>query len=311
MENEKHKTRNAILVVLLFISILALSAVVPARWIGGEKKVVLLPKLDLTLLASPQNVATDRNRDGDISWKEVIDDTLDAPASTLAELQKNKPDPKAIEQLNDPNNLTASFSKNLYLPTAYLKKNNITDEAAKSDALARLVQDEKAKLTKTTYRLSDITIAPSESKQTIQVYGNSMATLLKRTVSKEIVTKELTSVIAYSETKDASTLVELAKSVERLDSIIQKMKTMPVPISAASYHLLALSRVADYREVVFNLSKIESDPIRASFVIDSYTESTALIFKLYQQLSAYFKLSNVTFTSQDPGYVFIVGYTLE
>ncbi len=305
---ETHKTRSSLIILGSVLLLLGLSAMIPAKWIGGGKTVVHNQKIDLSLMTSPNQIAKDINGDGGISWKEIVVSTLNASSSVA---QGEPVDRKAIEELNDPNNLTASFSKNLYLLSAYFDKNGITDEVTKQKAVNELIENERKKITHTSYGYKDIVVAKTESKESLRAYGNVVAQLLQKTLSKEIGRKDLYSITTYSETKDPSALQDLITNKKNLDSILQKMLTLSVPPSLVSYHLLAINRIASYRDLVKNLSVADTDPMRASFVLNDYTNTTILVFRLYEQFATYFTSHGVVFNEKEPGYVFTVGYTIE
>ncbi len=309
--DESYKTRNSLIVLGSVVFLFGLSAVIPARWVGGSPKVIRSPKIDLSRMTSPSQIAKDINGDGGVSWGEIITSTLGASSSALETIKKTSVDQKAIEELNDPNNLTASFSKNLYLLSAYFEKNGITDEATKARALNELIQNEKKKITHTVYKYSDLLVAKTESKDSLKSYGNTMAQLLQTTLSKEIASKDLYSITLYSETKDASALKDLVSNKKRLDAVLQKMISVSVPPSAISYHILTVNRVASYRDLVKNLSTADADPMRASFVLNDYTNTTLLVFRLYEQFSNYFTSRGIIFDSKEPGFIFVAGYTIE
>jgi hypothetical protein len=245
-----------------------------------------------------------------VSWKEIITGTLGATSSALETIKSVEVDPKAIEELNDPNNLTASFSKNLYLVSAYLDQNGITDEQAKNQALVKLMADERAKLVFTTYGYKDIIVAKTESKESVRAYGNTIAPQLQTVLSEKITTSDMMSVSNFSTSKNPADLLPLIKNKKRLDTIINKFLTVSVPPSALSQHLLILNRISRYRDTLDNLSKMDTDPLRATLVVDGYIETAGMIVRLFNQLSTYFDTQGIVFFPQEGGYVFTVGYTM-
>jgi hypothetical protein len=85
---------------------------------------------------------------------------------------------------------------------------------------------------------------------------------------------------------------------------------MPIPPSATIYQLLALNRITMYRDNLDNLSKADTDPIRARISLDQYTQVMTLIFYIPNQLHNNFDTQNIVFSSKDAGYLFTVGYNI-
>lgn len=310
MEKESTQTSRSIAVLGILITLIAVSAVVPAKWLGGEPKKQPHKKLNYTLATSPGEVAQDLDKDGKISWNEVINDTLQPSASTSAKLSKIAVDPKSIAELNDPNNLTASFSKNLYISSAYLVKNGINDEKSKAEVLANIMQQEANKIVPTTYYYKDINIAKTESKESIRVYGNTMSLILQNIITEKIIVGDISNVTSFLQSKNPADLSSLRNNKKRLEDIIQKLLKISVPPSALTYHTLAINRIAAYKDIIDNLSVADTDPIRQTFVIEKYPDTVKLVALLFNQFSNYFDMQNIIFTSKDAGYVFITGYTI-
>lgn len=310
MDEQKIHTKNAIVVFGFLIVIIGLSAVIPAKWLGGAQKKEEHFRLDLSAISLPQEVAKDSNSDGTVSWKEIMDDTLQATPEQLAELKKIPVDPKVIEELNDPNNLTSSFSKNLYLTAAYLDKNNITDQKTKDEALAKLMQEEKDKITSETYDYKDINVAKTETKESIKAYGNAVASILQETITEEITKKDVYAIVTYTESKNKDDLKDLLIHKKKLDELLKKLLAVSVPQSFSIYQIITLNKIAAYRDVVEAFSKADSDPLRATIMINMYPEKTLPLFRLYKMFSNEFLSRNIVFSSKESGYVFTTGYSL-
>lgn len=287
----------------------------PAKWFGLK-----IPdtsnsghiRIDLTQLTDPNNLATDFDKDGKITWKELIAQNADYSSTTVAESKRGiTPNPKVIEQLNDPNNLTASFSKNLYTAGLYLKKNGLTDPDSYQQALNQLIAKEAAKITPTTYKYTDLNILKTDTKDSIKVYGNTIAPLLQTVITKKILTDDLSAINSYAKVQDDESLQLLAENSTHADQILQKLLKLAVPPSAISYHILALNRISLYRDTIGYLSRAETDPLRSVITIDNYSDSVIMVMRLYDQYSEYFNAQNITFSARDPGYLFTAGYTIK
>lgn len=308
MEEQSTQKSRSIAAIIIIVTLIAVSAIIPAKWLGATPKKQIKPKLDLSAISSAQEVAVDSNNDGVVSWKEVMNDTLHTPPATLEALKKIPVDTQEIENLNDPNNLTSSFAKNLYLTGAYFDKNGITDEQSKQEALAKLLQDEKSKIVTTTYSYKDINAAKTESKESIRTYGNALALILENMITKKIVTDDITAINTFTQTKNKEDLSPLLKNKKHMDDVVQKLLKVSVPPSAIIFHITALNRITAYRDVVASLSNADKDPIRAAFTIDTYGSVSISALRVFGQLSNYFNNQNIIFSSKEKGYVFVTGY---
>jgi hypothetical protein len=220
-------------------------------------------------------------------------------------------DPQVVANLNDPNNLTASFSKNLYTASAYLSKNQVNDPAAQQDVVNQLIAQEASKITTKQYSLSDINVTKTENKEAIKSYGNSVVSILGDMITEKKIQEDAESIARFTNTKDENDLLPLQKDFQAVDAKLTKLLALPIPPSAATYHILALNRVAAYRDTLYNLSVAANDPMRAMLFIQKYPEITLATLRTFSILTPYFDIQNITFSSREPGYVFTVGYTLK
>jgi hypothetical protein len=296
-------------VLLIVILLLGISALVPARWIGAGKSLNRQPKLVLDTTKSTQRTTLDQNMDGSVSWNEVMDNTLNLTPADKENLSKIPVNKKVIDELNDPNNLTADFSKNLYLTAATINQNGGSDDPATSDVAKQLAQVEADKVVAKTYRYSDIIVAKTESKESIKAYGNALEPILAAVMTKETIETNVTSVTSFLKSKNASDLTPLLNDKKKLDGLIKKLLAMSVPPSAVPYHLIALTRITMYRDTLANFAAVESDPIRTNIALNSYADTIVLTGKLLEQFTQYFDSKNIAFTAQEPGYIFTSGYT--
>lgn len=309
MEGKSNQTYRSLVVLGVVILLILLSAITPAKWLGVEVKKKPYNKLDLTVMTSPSEFADDTNNDGKIGWNEIVESTLKDSTTSLSRINQKPVDQKVIDELNDPNNLTSSFSKNVFLATAYLKEKGITDEVTKQEAVNYLIAQEASKIIVTNYTLKDIKVAKSESKDSIKSYGNTIAPIIKDLISSEIITNDIKSLSSFIDTKEEKELLPLINNKKRVDILIQKLLAIEVPNSAISYHLLTINRLASYSDVLDNLSKSSSDPVRGTLMVDKYQNVILLVIHIPNQFYNYFNMQNIVFTTKDNGYVFTSGYT--
>ncbi len=308
MEGKNNQTYRSLVVLGVVVLLILLSAITPARWLGVEVKKKPYTKLDLTVMTSPSEIAEDSNSDGKIGWNEIVESTLKNSTTSLSQINQKPVDQKIIDELNDPNNLTSSFSKNVFLATAYLKEKGITDEATKQEAVNYLIEQEASKITFTSYTLKDIKVAKSESKDSIKAYGNTIAPIIIDLISSKIITYDIKSIHSFVSTKNEKDLLPITSNKKRVEGLINKLLAVDVPPSAVSYHILMLNRLASYGDVLDNLSKSNSDPVRGTLVIDKYQDTILLIMRIPNQLFDYFSMQNIVFTPNDSGYIFTSGF---
>lgn len=296
------KNNSYLLLLVTLFGLLALSAVIPASWFGIKPISTTRPKIDLS------SVVRDADGNKSISWKELINSTLPETGTgeTAGEI-----DPETIEELNDPNNLTASFSKNLYVTSASLATGPINNPEQEQAVITQLIAEERAKIKPTTYTFADLHIDSSEDKTTMQAYGNTVATALDGIITEKKVVADGNAFQAYLDSKDKNELTLLKADYARVNATLGKLETMSIPLSAAAYHALLLTRVAAYRDLLGSLASADTDPIRAAIMVEHYPETIVMIARVYDTLSTYFSTQNIVFTSKQSGYVFTIGYTLK
>lgn len=296
-------------VIVMLLILIGVTIVTPSSWLGGTKNLGLFsvnrqaPKV----VRKPTLTIKDANSDGQISWSEVVSSSLIDSTSTLNTIKDNPIDQKAIAELNDPNNLTGEFSKNLFLATTQLRESGVTDEIAKQKTIAYLMEQEASKIKPTTYTLNDLQIDTVESKSSIKAYGNAIAPLVKNIIVKDTIVSDLTSLTAYAQSLNVADLSPIVKNKSRIDDLIKKLLAVRVPISATSYHLLMLNRLAYYDDTLAAFSNIDSDPVRATILFNSYQTTMLLLAKIPSRLTEYFNIQNIVFGQNEAGYIFTGG----
>lgn len=299
---------NTPLLLLGIIFILTIgTSLLPASWFGIEQQTRRYEPLNLGSIAQPENLATDTNNDGAISWGELIASSLSLSPEETNDLQLAS-DPEVIANLNNPNNITASFTKNAFLAATALEQSGISDEASKQEVINQLLSEESQKITPKIYMSSDVQ-STADSKITIKKYGNDVALILKDLITEKSITDELISITQYLEKGDSASLLPLVTNAKRAEAAIQKLLKVQVPESAILYQIIILNRVSEYQNMLLNLSVANTDAIRATSAMKNYQTIVTLVLRTYPTLTDYFNLKNVTFSSNEPGYIYVVGYT--
>lgn len=292
--------------VLGFLFVVAVGAsIIPASWFGIHQTMRRYAPLNLGTLVTPENLANDTDHNGSISWKELVASSLTInPDDATSSFET---DPKAIAILNDPNNLTGSFSKNLYIAATALNQSGIADEERKQQVINQLIAKETSKVTAQIYTSADITTFP-DTKTSIKNYGNNVASILDGLITEKTIVQDLTSINNYLQTADASKLIPLQENAARADGVIKKLLTLKVPASAAAKDIVILNKLSEYEDTLVGLSVADTDALRATVALKKYHNTVVNALHSYTLLSTYFDAKNIIFSSSEPGYIFIVGY---
>jgi hypothetical protein len=231
--------------------------------------------------------------------------------STLFVASKYTTTEKDVDRLNDPNNITASFSKNLYTVSSLAKKNGQMTTKEQQSIVTSLLAKEGEKIETKVYTMDDLKIIEDESPVAKKTYGNTMGTLFKKAVALKLDTVDLNTIKAYSTSKDASLLASLVIKKNNAKMMTEELLRVQTPRSAAPYHLLIINRLSEYTTVLDNLTKAETDPMRATLAFNNYLPSIKSLFTSLTFLQEYFTLQEITFSKNEPGYVLTVGYTTQ
>lgn len=307
MEQMTNRKYLILLAVLLLIT--ASSAIIPASWFGiGIKN--NNPSLDLTSVKTIDLVG--KNKEGSpATWKDLTEQTFKNQPEILAEIKASTVDQKDLAALNDPNNLTASFSKNMFVASAYLKETGGGDEATQQDILNQLTAQEAVKIIPTTYLFKDLNVAKTESKDSIKTYGNNLALVLENMITENSIKEDMNGLVDYLNTQNEKGLDVVTNDYKKVDTKLKNLLSLSVPLSATTYHLMIVNQVAAYHDNLYNLSQLANDPLRARIAFEKYTEITVSTLDLYRNLSKYFSTKNIVFSTKEAGYVFTVGYTIK
>lgn len=307
--DEKNYSSFLVLGTLLVLTIGV--SLLPASWFGVRSVTQRYKPLDLSIPNAIDQVAQDTNRDGTVSWKEFVAGSLDIPASEVGQdtAKDLQADPRSIAALNDPNNLTSSFSKNLYIASTVLQQNGVTDQKSEQETINQLVKEEATKVQPTTYTIANIKIGKDDSKAAVKAYGNAVASILNGFITEQSIVDDITALGNFTNSNDEADLASIFKSKSRVSLTLQKLLDLSVPPSAVVVHVQALNNIGTFSQTLNNLSKAFDDPMRATLAIKRYPDDAVTALHTFPQLAAFFKEKGVTFSEKDTGYVFVVGYT--
>ncbi len=307
MDDTQMTTKKALLVLGALIVLISISLFLPAKWYGitptkyKERGLILRNDNDLALLSK------DTNGNNIPDWKDLLQETIASSSQkTNAVVTINSEDAK---RLADPNNLTASFSKNLVVAAAYAKKNGELSEAEKAELLSSLIQKEAKKIVITLYTTDDIIIAKEDTANSKKLYGNTLGALVTQAEKAKLGVEDTKVLQAFLTSKDASILEVFTVKKNTAKSILTSLLAMSVPRSAVPYHLLALNGVSVYITTLENIAEADTDPIRATIAFETYLDSLQGLFSSLQNMKSYFKEEGIIFTSREAGYILTSGYT--
>lgn len=302
-------TKKALLVLGFLITLIGISLVIPAKWLGvnparNRNAPLILKSYDELAVLQKD---TDRNNNPD--WKDLLLETTSASTTRMANEYTVTEADKL--RLADPNNITASFSKNLYTVSSYAKKKGDLTQAEQQNLVTELMNKESEKLVATRYTVYDIKSAPSETLASKKAYGNELGKVFKKATGFKLDIVDLDKIQAYSTSKDPSTLASLTIKKNDTKTIIAELLKLSVPRSAVAYHLLMINRLSQYVAILEGITSAETDPMRSAIAFNGYIPAIKALFSSLENMQLYFKLEEITFTDTEPGYVLNSGYTMK
>lgn len=281
----------------------------PSKWFGINPVQKQYQRLDLSGLTAVEDQAQDTNNDGSISWDEVIRQTY---KGNLDEVKNIPVDEKAVKMLNDPNNLTGSLSKNMYIAETYIQNGEGVTDDQKKEIVAKLLLQEARKVTVKVYTVSDISVSKkAETKESIKAYGNAVGTLVTLALKNNLAFDDIDYINTYIKRKDTDSLLALQKKAEVTDEILTSLLEMSIPPSALVYHLNVVNKLSAYKGLLDNVSVLDTDPVRGSIAFNQYEEVNKNLMSAIVLLTRYFSLQDISFTAKDSGFVFSPMYTIK
>lgn len=303
MSPQEMTTKKALVVVGSLVALAMLTLVIPAKYVGVKpvkrQALVLQKQEDFSTLQK------DADNNGVPDWKDLLNRTMSTSTKEAATKQAISVEDK--QRLNDPNNLTSSFSKNIYLASAYAtEKGNMT--ASEQDALAaRIIQDESAKLTFKSYDVSELTLTKEETDASRKAYINALGVVYLKALAAKLTAGDVNTLKSFKEKTDPAIIQSLIVKKNILETIISDLVKVKVPYSAAPYHLLIINSLSKYKSVLENIAKANEDPIRATLAVNAYGSTIQELYSAITSLQPYIAIENITLTNSDPGYILISG----
>ncbi len=295
-----HPNKTSVSIMMLTLAVFAVAIPFSSKitYEGSKKTPLVLRTSDeLRLLSS------DRDGNDVEDWRDLVLGSLST--TTEAAFARAEPNKEAEARLADKNNVTASFSKNIFTVAAYASNNPNLSEDEKTNLVADAVRTEAPKTQPKVYTTSDLRIAASNSFDAKILYGNTMALLLEKANKGGLGSNDLLLLQTYTEKGDPELLAPLASKKVKVDQILEELLTVSVPSSALVFHLRLINSVSAFSATLDGFARADSDPLRSLAFLNTYQETITKLYSSMNDLQDYFTLENVPFQSSDPGYIFI------
>lgn len=295
-----HPNKTSVSIMMLTLAVFAVAIPFSSKitYEGSKKTPLVLRTSDeLRLLSS------DRDGNDVEDWRDLVLGSLST--TTEAAFARAEPNKEAEARLADKNNVTASFSKNIFTVAAYASNNPNLSEDEKTNLVADAVRTEAPKTQPKVYTTSDLRIAASNSFDAKILYGNTMALLLEKANKGGLGSNDLLLLQTYTEKGDPELLAPLASKKVKVDQILEELLKVSVPSSALVFHLRLINSVSAFSATLDGFARADSDPLRSLAFLNTYQETITKLYSSMNDLQDYFTLENVPFQSSDPGYIFI------
>lgn len=298
-------TKKALAVLGSVVFLITLLFIVPADSVGlrsnSQKKLILKSPEELAVLQE------DVDNNGMADWKDMLvnntSPTLKEEASKAVVTDAEK------KALDDPNNITATFAKDVYTSSVYTSQNGTLTQEQQEALAAKIVNEAKSKIVFTEYTVNDIHLTKNEDTMSIKKYANDLGKIYTKTTSSAVTHDDVAIIEAYNVNKDASVLKALVVKKDILDTAITQLLALPVPYSASAYHLRLINKLSDYKVIIDSLSQADTDPVRALIAFNSYFPIVKSLSSSFSGMQGYIHGEGITFTSTDTGFILLEGYT--
>lgn len=239
------------------------------------------------------------------NWKIAVMEkaALDDPSiDTTQALQVN------TENLDNPNNITAQYAKNVYAATAILGQQTELTNEQKEEIAKALFEEEAYKAAARVYTSSDIKTTTG-TKDVVKKYGNTLGGIV------------MNATIAMAQVEDIPTFEKYAttRAQDQLDAINLKIATvtkyrddvlkLPAPKSATLFHLNLINAIESYRQTLINMRSVHTDALRATIGAHDYAVVVKNVYISADFFSQYFTSEGVVFGPKEDG-AFFSGFLL-
>ncbi len=197
---------------------------------------------------------------------------------------------------NDSDNLTESFSKNIF--TQYIKYNDSGE--IKDEDIVNASQDimnTKTDLSDPT-TVGDIRVTQSNTSN-LKIYGNNLG----------LINKGITDGIASLGTNTKKDKISAMSNIYL--AAAQLFLQVGVPESMEDSHIEIINGYRRYSEGLVKLNQQDSDPAKALLGLSEIKDATDQIVNNFDKIQKTIILNNISYDKSEPGYVFLSTPTLD
>lgn len=232
------------------------------------------------------------------NWKKAVlaQAAIDDPSGSFT--QTNDPNQ---DNLNNPNNITAQYAKNVYAANAIISQNTEVTPTQKTEIAKSILEQEALKASAKAYVFKDLKTKPTTLTE-VKKYGNIVGAVLILSLQDVIQYDDLAMIKEYGSSKNINVLKPYNEKIDALTILRDSLLAIEVPTTAILYHLNLLNAVEMYRQTLINLRGVEDDPLRASLGMSDYSTIYQNFFVSVDGFKEYFNLEGVSFSKKEPGY---------
>jgi len=287
MEEKSLKpSRQFIIRGSIAIAIVASILVVQTDWFRA-----LFNKKPLTITPNTtvgDVLGSDTNENGIADWEEKLwglDPTVlytnGVPNKQIIENKKKALG--ATDQNATPTNDTDRLARELYTLTLGLGQSDEIDQKILENISAKIGASVGITAPKMQYSLKDLTTVATSDKS-LRAYYTGMTKIVGKYRTD---TADIQVVIAALETGDMSRVPELSASAITYSTFSKDMRSLPVPIGLAAYHLALINSVAGIAESMPYLAQLNDNAVASLVGISLYREYSAQLNKAVTQIEDY------------------------
>lgn len=152
---------------------------------------------------------------------------------------------------------------------------------------APLARFDPAELAKSRYTLADLKLIREETAKTGAAYKTSIKKILQ-TYSQNLAGNEISAMFTYLEQKDEAALKLIGDSAANHEKTVTVLAEVSVPVSASLLHLQLLNGLASLRQVIYNMSQVDREPLLAAESAEEREKRYLAVVSAISALDHYF-----------------------
>jgi hypothetical protein len=150
------------------------------------------------------------------------------------------------------------------------------------------------------YSVNNITVEPTDSKQSIINYGNAVGKAFAIPLPKDG-QYELAIFSNFATTNNAALLSQLTENITRYQKIVSGLLAIPVPENFVQVHLAVINALSAMIYEIEGMQNFPTDPIGGQNAAQAYQNTFLSLTAALNQEKSLFISSDVTFTTGEPG----------